>query len=125
MKPNKLSYFKKILLEKRNSTIESIEKLRESSRMYDELFEGRGNYSYFNSEEGGDFVDREQIFLFMSRELKYLQQIEYALSLIERGDYGICYECGNEISHERLEAVPTTQICVACKRKQSLNLNFN
>jgi RNA polymerase-binding transcription factor DksA len=31
-----------------------------------------------------------------------------------RGEYGICTRCGEEISPERLEAVPEAPLCKTC-----------
>jgi len=40
-----------------------------------------------------------------------------ALSRYQAGTYGRCQECGEEISAERLEAVPDATRCVACSRR--------
>lgn len=47
-----------------------------------------------------------------------LREVEAALERIERGDYGTCAVCGNEIPIERLEAVPWTTLCIDDARKQ-------
>jgi DnaK suppressor protein len=44
-----------------------------------------------------------------------LDSIGYALSLMEEGTYGICENCGQEISPARLEALPHTTYCIKCK----------
>ncbi|MCO6512149.1 MAG: TraR/DksA family transcriptional regulator [Aridibacter famidurans] len=43
-----------------------------------------------------------------------LEQIEEALYRIEKGMYGKCVNCGNEISEKRLLAVPHTSLCIEC-----------
>lgn len=43
-----------------------------------------------------------------------LAQIRAALGRIESGDYGICMRCGEEISEERLDALPATPFCRRC-----------
>lgn len=40
-----------------------------------------------------------------------------ALERIERGDYGFCVECGDEISAGRLEARPEAALCITCAKK--------
>ncbi|MBP1600397.1 MAG: Prokaryotic dksA/traR C4-type zinc finger, partial [Acidobacteria bacterium] len=35
------------------------------------------------------------------------------------GSYGICTLCEEEISAARLQAVPWTSVCVACKGKKT------
>jgi DnaK suppressor protein len=43
-----------------------------------------------------------------------IEAIDDALVRIERGDYGTCEECGEEIPLARLEAMPRTTLCVTC-----------
>ena len=49
------------------------------------------------------------------RELK-LKAIEGALARMERGEYGLCFECGELIDPRRLEFDPTTTRCIDCAR---------
>ena len=37
-----------------------------------------------------------------------------ALSRIDNGTYGTCAKCGNEISENRLKALPTATLCINC-----------
>ncbi len=46
--------------------------------------------------------------------LKEINQIRYALKLIEQGTYGVCGKCGKQISKGRLEVVPAATTCTAC-----------
>ncbi len=43
-----------------------------------------------------------------------LQQIDEALQRMDQGGYGVCVECGQEISAARLEARPLSIRCVDC-----------
>lgn len=48
-------------------------------------------------------------------EAKYtLEKIESALLRIKEGSYGICLECGIEITEPRLLAVPYAEYCITC-----------
>ena len=47
-------------------------------------------------------------------ELLELKQINAALSRHERGTFGICVQCGREISTERLAVVPHAPRCKFC-----------
>jgi DnaK suppressor protein len=42
--------------------------------------------------------------------------LENALSKVERGVYGLCEECGEEIPLARLQALPTAVLCVDCQQ---------
>ena len=52
-------------------------------------------------------------------DAKILQAIEDALYRMEKGTYGICRDCGDPIAPARLEAIPWTRVCIACKQKQN------
>ena len=52
------------------------------------------------------------------RESRLINKIRNALECIEDGTYGICEQCGEEISFKRLEARPVTTKCIACKTKE-------
>ncbi|SPD74097.1 RNA polymerase-binding protein DksA [uncultured Desulfobacterium sp.] len=52
------------------------------------------------------------------RERKLIGKIKEALERIEDGTFGICEECGEDISEERLKARPVTTLCIDCKKKQ-------
>jgi len=46
-----------------------------------------------------------------------LKDIETALKLIEKGEYGICTRCGKPIEPERLEIKPDATLCIECQRE--------
>ena len=52
-------------------------------------------------------------------DAKILQAIEEALFRLEKGTYGVCRDCGEPIAPARLNAVPWTHVCIACKGKQN------
>lgn len=47
-----------------------------------------------------------------------LEKIDHALEKLEQDTYGICEDCGTEISEQRLKAVPFAIYCIECKQKQ-------
>ena len=53
-----------------------------------------------------------------NREASYLKKIEFALLRIKEGNFGECEDCGDEIDVRRLEARPTTSLCIGCKEEQ-------
>jgi DnaK suppressor protein len=50
-----------------------------------------------------------------SREKLHMRKIERSLQDIEEGVYGLCEQCGEDISLKRLNARPTARYCIACK----------
>ena len=49
------------------------------------------------------------------RERKLIRKIDEAIASLERGEYGYCEGCGDEIGIRRLEARPTATLCYDCK----------
>lgn len=71
-----------------------------------------------------DFGDRAMaelrestIYAYVEMKAKELESIEEALNRLESGKYGQCLDCGRWIRPARLEIVPHTIRCSACKEK--------
>lgn len=62
--------------------------------------------------------DRAFTLRLRDRERRLIRKIQAALKRIEDGTYGICEECGEEISLARLKARPVTRLCINCKARQ-------
>lgn len=62
-----------------------------------------------------------------NRETLFLKKIDEALHRITEGSFGACDECGEDIELKRLEARPTTTMCVNCKedseRKEMVHID--
>lgn len=50
-----------------------------------------------------------------NRESRLVKKLRQALERIEDHTYGVCEECGEDISIKRLEARPVTSKCIECK----------
>lgn len=48
-------------------------------------------------------------------EMGELRLLESALERIEKGEYGICIDCGEQISERRLETFPYAARCIVCQ----------
>jgi DnaK suppressor protein len=62
--------------------------------------------------------DRNFLLRIRERERRLILKIREALNRIENGTYGICEECGDDISTQRLEVRPVTTLCIDCKKAQ-------
>ena len=76
-------------------------------------------------DQSADFIDRASAesrisfaFRVKEREGVLIRKIERALSKLEDGTFGICEECGEEISEGRLQARPVATLCIKCKEKE-------
>jgi DnaK suppressor protein len=50
-----------------------------------------------------------------------LKEVENALRRVAGGTYGACEGCGDEISANRLKAIPWARYCLTCQELRSKN----
>lgn len=48
-------------------------------------------------------------------DLRKLKLIDAAIARLDRGEFGVCEECGQAISPKRLQVVPWAAYCIACQ----------
>ncbi len=60
-------------------------------------------------------TDRSFMLRLRDRERKLIPKIQEALGRIQNGAFGLCEDCGDDISIERLKARPVTTLCIKCK----------
>lgn len=65
-------------------------------------------------------LERELGISLMEMRNRKRQLIDEALTRVADGTYGVCADCGVEISAKRLEAVPFAKLCVECQARQEL-----
>jgi len=65
-------------------------------------------------------LERELGISLMEMRNRRRQSIDEALTRLQDGSYGICADCGIEISEKRLQAVPFAKLCVECQSRQEL-----
>jgi len=54
----------------------------------------------------------------LSAQRQLLNDVEECLRKINEGTYGICEDCGEEISEKRLHVIPTATLCIDCKEQR-------
>jgi len=62
------------------------------------------------------FADLEQAD--MTRDLQEFRALEAARERMKEGEYGICVDCGSDISFERLKAFPAAVRCLRCQERR-------
>lgn len=92
--------------------------LKEKVRLEQELkemenFPQYGDSSDDNTEEVEDFTTSQGV---EKNLLEMLSDVKKALSKIEKGEYGLCENCGGKvlIGEERLKAFPAATTCIKC-----------
>lgn len=61
-------------------------------------------------------------FALIQMKAETLQKIDEALARLEDGEYGNCFECGEEISRQRLRALPFAVRCRDCEEARETAL---
>ena len=106
-----LLFFKMILTKRLDELFESADATLGGLKSADEHLSDPLDQGLIDSEQ---FV-RLRI---RTRESMLIKKIQRSLLDIENGDYGICTDCGENISIERLKIRPVARRCIGCKLKQ-------
>ncbi|NDV20049.1 RNA polymerase-binding protein DksA [Pseudodesulfovibrio sp. JC047] len=111
MEAKDLQYFKDTL----NGMLDEI--LRKSEETIEDMTESGEVYAD-PADRATAESDRAFTLRLRDRERKLIKKIQQAAIRIEEGEFGICQECGDDISIPRLKARPMTTLCINCKSKQ-------
>jgi DnaK suppressor protein len=111
MDNEKLEYFRRLLTER----LEAL--LHEAARTVNAMTAEEGSSGDITDQATVE-SDRDFVLRVRDRERKLIVKIRAALDRIHKGTYGICEECGEEISVQRLMACPVTTLCIDCKTSQ-------
>lgn len=60
-------------------------------------------------------IQEDLEFALIQMKAETLNKINDALARLENGDYGFCFECGEEIGEKRLRALPFAVRCKDCE----------
>lgn len=71
------------------------------------------------SESDGTFVERDRIRAQIAEDEQLLAEIDAALERSRSRRWQSCEACGEPIGDARLEALPTTTLCVTCKASRT------
>jgi DnaK suppressor protein len=107
------------MLEDRRREIQS----EVQSRIKDVRAEGAGGLTtgVLDAVETSEADIQEDIeFALIQMKAETLQRINEALERLEEGTYGHCYECGDEISPQRLRALPFAVRCKDCEEAREM-----
>jgi RNA polymerase-binding transcription factor len=74
-----------------------------------------------NTEDEGDMAtishDRDLLYNLHESDYARLRYIQEAIKAIDRGQYGECVRCGENINEKRLVAVPWATMCIRCQEQ--------
>ncbi len=74
-----------------------------------------------NTEDEGDLAtishNKELLYNLHESDFMRLRFIQEALKALDRGQYGECLRCGEDINEKRLVAVPWATLCIRCQEE--------
>lgn len=65
-------------------------------------------------------IQEDLEFALVQMKSETLNKINDALTRLEHGDYGYCFECGEEIAEKRLRALPFAVRCKDCEEAREV-----
>ncbi len=110
MEKERLEFFRELLNERVKTLLEEAEKTVSGMTNDKDTFPDPTDRANLET-------DRNFLLRIRDRERKLILKIKEALARIDDGTFGICEECGEEISEDRLKARPVTTLCIQCKTK--------
>ncbi|HET9215969.1 MAG TPA: TraR/DksA family transcriptional regulator [Terriglobia bacterium] len=77
-----------------------------------------------NTEDEGDLAmishARELFYNLQEGALARLRSIEEAMEALDRGQYGECIRCDDDINERRLDVVPWATMCIRCQEETEM-----
>lgn len=123
MRTRDLERYEKLLLKKREEIFSEIEKISEPVKT-STMKEASGelsSHTFHMADQGTDQSEHEKAFMLSSKGKRYLYHIDEALRRVRGRTYGKCGQCHENISSERLRAVPHARLCIDCKQTEEAN----
>ena len=76
----------------------------------------RRGYEADSKERAKQMEDNEVVDALGNEAREEVAKISAALRRMDAGDFGVCVECGSDISPGRIEAYPYAEECIDCAR---------
>ena len=111
MRRKDLNFFRKLLTRRLEELLMEAEKTKNTVKATEES-------SSDPMDQASNQLERDFLLRLRDRESKLIVKIKEALERIENGTFGVCEECGEEISLKRLRARPMATLCIHCKHEQ-------
>lgn len=109
---------RRILEDRRREILAEVQEKMRDVRAEGAMGEGSGVLDAAETSEADIQDDIELALIQMKSET--LRKIEEALTRLEEGSYGNCFECGEEISERRLRALPFAVRCKDCEEAREV-----
>lgn len=106
---------KEKLQNKKNEIVKLLEKMTNAKTFNKDKVQVKWDVMGDKDEDNAVEVAQFQDNISLERELETnLEKMESALTKIEKGGYGMCVKCNQEIESERLLVCPEAEMCLKC-----------
>jgi len=109
---------KKMLEERRSEVLSEVQGRIRDART--ESSSGRLNEVFDPGESSEADIQEDIEFALIQMKAETLNKITEALTRLEEGAYGYCFDCGEEISPKRLRALPFAVRCKDCEEAREV-----
>jgi DnaK suppressor protein len=113
---NRLEELRKALIGRREAIV------REAKEEIAKYISGENRQLVDTALDDGDWavvdISEDINLMRLGAHRKALHDIDESLRKIKEGTYGICEECGEEISGKRLQVMPTASLCISCQENK-------
>lgn len=118
MDPDRYDDLRRMLEERRKELMSAVQgKIRDARS---ENTFGKVNEVLDSGESSEADIQEDIEFALIQMKAETLSKVNEALSRLEEGSYGYCFECGQEISHQRLRALPFAVRCKDCEEAREM-----
>ena len=110
-----IKFFKDLI---KSKIVEVTNDLEEEKKRADDIktsTQSNAIYSSHMADAGSDQQSLEHAYSIINRESNFLNYLDKALQRIDDNIFGICFECSELISKDRLIEVPHATMCFDCK----------
>lgn len=118
MDEKKLAEVRRFLTQERERLLAEIAEYERESQ--DNLSEasGENNYRDHMADQGTATFAKEFDMILEDNLRSLLGGVERTIQRIDAGTWGLCQRCGEPIPPDRLEAMPTAELCISCKERE-------
>jgi DnaK suppressor protein len=109
---------KRLLEERRQEILSEVKEKMRDVRIEGELGESQGVLDSAETSESD--IQDEIEFALIQMKAETLHKIDEALLRHAEGTYGNCFECGDEVSEQRLRALPFAVRCKDCEEEREV-----
>jgi len=118
MNHSRYAELKRMLEERRQEILDEVQERIRGQRA--ESAWGKTNEVRDEGESSEADIQEDIEFALIQMKAETLNKVNEALNRLEEGAYGFCFDCGDEISEQRLRALPFAVRCKECEEAREI-----